>query len=179
MLRLRAGRALGDSRSRRSSHLVASSVPGLSPDGVSVVDQTGRLLSSCGQRRRLSEAPSRQVDIQNKIEQRYRHALSNMLTPIVGAGNFTAEVHADVDFSETQSTRESFPKDTRGCPYRRGPAGPATRPARPAQAGGIPGALSNQPPAASQVTAAPQQTMARRRARTAAGRGAGKTSEQL
>ena len=173
MLRLRAGRALADSQVQAIVHLVASSVPNLAPDGVSVVDQAGRLLSASGNDP-LSAASNRQVDIQTKIEQRYLDALNKILTPIVGPGNFTAEVHADVDFTETQATRESYPKDTAVV---RSEQGGWTGDKNGGEASGIPGALSNQPPAASQVTAAPQQTVNATAGTTAAAE-AGKTSEQ-
>lgn len=174
MLRLRAGRALSDSQVQAIVHLVASSVPNLSPDGVSVVDQAGRLLSASGTDP-MSQASTRQVDIQNKIEQRYLDALNKILTPIVGPGNFTAEVHADVDFTETQATRESFPKDTAVVRSEQG-AWTGDKNGAGGEASGIPGALSNQPPAASQVTAAPQQTVDAPAGTTAAAN-AGKTSE--
>ena len=157
MLRLRAGRALADSQVQAIVHLVASSVPNLTPDGVSVVDQAGRLLSASGSDP-MSAASTRQVDIQTKIEQRYLDALNKILTPIVGPGNFTAEVHADVDFTETQATRESFPKDTAVVRTEQG-AWTGDKNGAGGEASGIPGALSNQPPAASQVTAAPYQTV--------------------
>ncbi|WP_340313818.1 flagellar basal-body MS-ring/collar protein FliF [Rhizorhabdus argentea] len=173
MLRLRAGRALSDSQVQAIVHLVASSVPNLAPDGVSVVDQAGRLLSASGNDP-MSEASNRQVDIQSKIEQRYLDALNKILTPIVGPGNFTAEVHADVDFTETQATRESYPKDTAVV---RSEQGGWTGDKNGGEASGIPGALSNQPPSASQVAAAPQQTMNATAGTTAAAE-AGKTSEQ-
>lgn len=174
MLRLRAGRALADSQVQAIVHLVASSVPNLSPDGVSVVDQAGRLLSASGTDP-MSQASTRQVDIQNKIEQRYLDALNKILTPIVGPGNFTAEVHADVDFTETQATRESYPKDTAVVRQEQGSwtgdknAG--------GEASGIPGALSNQPPAASQVAAAPGQTLPAPAAGTTDAANGNKTSE--
>ncbi|MFZ5704653.1 MAG: flagellar basal-body MS-ring/collar protein FliF [Pseudomonadota bacterium] len=173
MLRLRAGRTLADSQVQAIVHLVASSVPDLSPDGVSVVDQAGRLLSSSGNDP-LSQASTRQVEIQTKMEQRYLEALTKILTPIVGAGNFTAEVHADVDFTETQATRESYPKDTAVVRQEQG----SWTGDKPGEAGGIPGALSNQPPAASQVAAAPNQTLpVPPAAGTTAAANAGKTSE--
>lgn len=173
MLRLRAGRALADSQVQAIVHLVASSVPNLSPDGVSIVDQAGRLLSASGGDP-MSQASTRQVDIQNKIEQRYLDALTKILTPIVGPGNFTAEVHADVDFTETQATRESYPKDTAVV---RQEQGSWTGDKKDGEATGIPGALSNQPPAASQVAAAPNQTVAAPTAGTTDAANAGKTSE--
>jgi flagellar M-ring protein FliF len=110
MLTLQGGRALSDSQVQAIVNLVASSVPGMSPDGVSVADQNGRLLSSRSTGG-LSEETDRQVQVQARIEERYRQSIEALLAPILGAGNFTAQVHADVDFSETQATREGFPKD--------------------------------------------------------------------
>ena len=157
MLRLRAGRALSESQVQAIVHLVASSVPNLTPDSVSLVDQAGRLLSA-PDGDPMSAASTRQVEIQTRIEQRYMDALNKILTPIVGPGNFTAEVHADVDFTETQATRESYPKDTAVVRQEQG-SWTGDKNGAGGEASGIPGALSNQPPAASQVTAAPNQTV--------------------
>ncbi|MFN3944670.1 MAG: flagellar basal-body MS-ring/collar protein FliF [Allosphingosinicella sp.] len=158
MLTLVNGRTLGDGQVQAIVHLVASSVPGLSPDGVSVVDQNGRLLSRDGSG--LSGASDRQVAMQSAVEERYRRALSSLLTPILGAGNFTAEVHADLDFSEVQATREGFPQEAstlrteEGSVTADGGASAADRPAA-----GIPGALANEAPPAAQVAAAPDGTL--------------------
>ncbi|PSJ39673.1 flagellar basal-body MS-ring/collar protein FliF [Allosphingosinicella deserti] len=151
MLTLTSGRSLSDQQVQAIVHLVASSVPGMSPDGVSVADQNGQLLSNRNDGGVSSET-ERQVAVQAKIEERYRQALETLLTPIVGAGNFTAQVHAEVDFSETQATREGFPKEASTV---RSEEGATTVDAAEPTAGGIPGALSNQPPTAAEVTAAP------------------------
>jgi flagellar M-ring protein FliF len=153
MLTLNAGRSLSDSQVQAIVHLVASSVPGLAPDGVSIADQNGRLLSSASSGG-LTDAAERQVAVQAKIEERYRQSIETLLTPILGAGNFTAQVHADVDFSETQATREGFPKEASTLRAEEG-AVTLDGPDASAAAGGIPGALSNQPPAAAQVATAP------------------------
>ena len=158
MLRLRAGRALSDAQVQAIVHLVASSVPGLAPDGVSVVDQTGRLLSRSGGDA-ATGASERQIEIQSRIEARYMAALAKLLTPLVGPGNFTAEVHADLDFAEVQATRETFPKDTAVVREEQGGWTNDGAGGGGGEAGGIPGALSNQAPAAAQVaTAAPDLT---------------------
>jgi flagellar M-ring protein FliF len=152
LLTLAAGRTLGDQQVQAIVNLVASSVPGMTPDGVSVADQNGRLLSQQGGGGSSAEA-ERQVAIQAKIEERYRQSIETLLTPILGAGNFTAQVHADVDFSETQATREGFPKEASTLRAEQGAfelAGEGQR-----GVGGIPGALSNQPPPAAQVAIAP------------------------
>ena len=151
MLTLNPGRTLSDSQVQAIVHLVASSVPGMSPDGVSVADQNGRLLSSRSDGG-LTDATERQVAVQAKIEERYRQSIETLLTPILGAANFTAQVHADVDFSETQATREGFPKEASTL---RAEEGAVSTDGAQAAAGGIPGALSNQPPPAAEVAAAP------------------------
>jgi flagellar M-ring protein FliF len=157
MLTLASGRSLGDSQVQAIVNLVASSVPGLTPDGVSVIDQNGRLLSrTAGDG--ASGASERQLAAQNAVEDRYRRAISAILTPIVGAENFTAEVHADIDFSEVQSTREGFPENQRALRSEEGQlsteGGPGT-PGVTTPAGGIPGALSNTPPPAAAVGTTP------------------------
>ncbi|SNS84763.1 flagellar M-ring protein FliF [Sphingomonas laterariae] len=154
MLQLQSGRSLGDAQVKAITHLVASSVPGLSPDDVSIVDQTGKLLSGAGGDA-VTDASERQIEIQAKMEQRYREALDKLLVPIVGAGNYTAEVHADLDFAEVQATRESYPKDLGSVRAEQGAWTKEGGPDGPQAVGGIPGAISNSPPPASQVAAAP------------------------
>jgi flagellar M-ring protein FliF len=156
MLTLKAGRTLGESQVQAIIHLVASSVSGLTPEGVSVADQDGHLLSS-EDNGGLTQAAERQVAVQGKIEERYRQAVETLLTPILGEGNFTTQVHADVDFSDTQATREGFPKDASTL---RTEEGAVTSAEADKPAGGIPGALSNQPPAAAQASATPPAALA-------------------
>lgn len=148
MLRLASGRSLADNQVQAIVHLVASSVSDLSPEAVSVVDQNGRLLSSIGG---VEGETDRQIAVQARIEERYRQALVTLLTPVVGAGKFSAEVHAEVNFDERQATRETYPQDEArlrleqgswqaGDPQNAGGVGGET--------GGIPGALSNIAPQA-------------------------------
>lgn len=156
MLKLNGNRALSESQVQAIANLVASSVPGLTPDAVSIVDQAGRLLSKAGQDP-SAQAADRQLAIQGQVEQRYADALDKLLTPLVGAGNYTAEVHADLDFAEVQATRESYPKELQAI---RAEQGGWTKEGGPdGLASGIPGALSNTPPPAATVTAAPNQTV--------------------
>lgn len=150
MLTMQPGRTLSEAQVRAVRQLVASSVNGLSPGDVSVVDQSGALMSRDGQ-----SSDDRNFQLQLQAEGRYRQALATLLTPMLGAGNYTAEVHADIDQSESQSTRESYPKDDRALRSEQGNKTSAAG-GPDAQAGGIPGALSNQPPPASQISNAPQ-----------------------
>jgi flagellar M-ring protein FliF len=152
MLRLRGGRTLSNNQVQAIVNLVASSVPGLTPDSVAVVDQSGDLLSKNGG---TSDDPTdKQVALQAKVEERYRQALETLLAPVVGADNFTAEVHADLDFSQVASTKEVYPKDP--APVVSAEEGNWSNDSAADGAnktpGGIPGALSNQPPAAAQIT---------------------------
>lgn len=153
MLTLAPGRSLGDSQVQAIVNLVASSVPGLTPDGVSVIDQNGRLLSRTGGDG-ATGAAERQLAAQTAVEDRYRRAIAAILTPIVGAENFTAEVNADLDFSEVQSTREGYPENQRVLRAEEGSLSTENGAGAP-PAGGIPGALAASPPPAAQVGTTP------------------------
>lgn len=156
ILKLQPGRSLSDSQVSSIVNLVASSVPGLKPDAVTIVDQMGALLTNNAGQDSVAAAGQARIDFQRRIEDKYRAQLAQLLTPLVGAGNFTAEVQADVDLDETQATRERL--DPQGV--LRAEQGNYTTAAdgAAAQPGGIPGALSNTPTPASTVTAAPKPT---------------------
>lgn len=146
MLTLQNGRSLSDGQVQAIRFLVASSVPGMNADQVSVIDQRGALLSDTA-----SGSDMKAFQLQVQIEDRFRRALDTLLGPMLGAGNYSVEVHADVDMSESQATRESFPENDRAMTSEqvtRTVSGQGTPPAV-----GIPGALSNQPPQATTVTA--------------------------
>ena len=154
MLTLQNGRSLSDGQVQAIRFLVASSVPGMNADQVSVIDQRGALLSDTA-----SGSDMKAFQLQVQVEDRFRRALDTLLGPMLGAGNYSVEVHADVDMSESQATRESFPENDRAMTSEqvtRTVSGQGTPPAV-----GIPGALSNQPPQATTVTAnAPTPTAA-------------------
>ena len=148
MLTLQPNRDMSGAQVRAIQHLVASSMPDLNAEDVSVIDQAGKLVSS------TDGLDDRNLSLQNDIEARARRSLATLLTPMLGADGYTAEVHADLDLSESQSTRESYPKDDRALRSEVGvrtTAGGANGPA----AGGIPGALSNTPPPAATASPVP------------------------
>ena len=149
IVKLQAGRSLSDAQVSSIVNLVASSVPGLKPDAVTIVDQLGALLTRTG-----GAGPSAndtRVDFQRHVEDKYRQQLAQLLTPLFGAGNFTAEVQADVNLDETQATRETYQPggvvraETGNWTGNQNDAATATP-------GGIPGALSNTPPPASTLS---------------------------
>lgn len=149
VLKLGSGRSLDDSQVASIVNLVASSVPGMKPDAVTVVDQMGDLLSKAGGASSATQASDDRIEFQRKVEDKYRTQLIQLLTPLVGAGNFSAEVQADVDLDQTQATRESYDKD--GA-LRAEQGHWTTDDADNQTPSGIPGALSNTPPPAAQLT---------------------------
>jgi len=150
IVKLQPGRALGEPQIRAIVNLVASSVPGMQPDAVTIVDQMGALLSKSGGKD--ATAGDNRIDFQRRVEDKYREQLAQLLTPMVGAGNFTAEVQADVDLDESQATRESYDKQGQVMRAEQG-AWTGTSKDGATSPGGIPGALSNTPPPVSNLVA--------------------------
>ncbi len=114
-------------------------------DAVKTARVHGALLSDGA-----SSGDMKSFQLQMQMEDRFRRALETLLGPMLGSGNYSVEVHADVDMSESQATRESFPENDRALrteQVSRVVSGQSTPPAV-----GIPGALSNQPPQATTVT---------------------------
>jgi flagellar M-ring protein FliF len=149
MLRLASGRTLSDAQVSAIVHLVASSVPELNPDDISLVDQNGRLLSNNDS----NAGDDRQLAVQSRIEDRYRQSVTALLTPILGTDKFSAEVHAELNFAERQATRETYPQDEARLRVETGSWASDERGAKGGEAGGIPGALSNQAPVNPTTTA--------------------------
>lgn len=139
------GRVLGEAQVRAIVWLVATSVPGLTPDKVSVVDQSGTLLSAG------AAGDARHLSYQTSLEAHVRERLAKLLTPLLGQGRFTAEVAADIDFSQSEASSERFqPAGTLRTETASRSLDTSPPPAR-----GIPGALSNTAPAGAQLTATP------------------------
>lgn len=158
LLNLYPGRSLSDAQVSAISWLVASSVPELTAESVSIVDQNGRLLSApLGEGRGMDADQLRFV---REIEQRTVERILTILNPLVGPGNVHAQATADVDFSRREETSEVYrPNQEPGqAAVRSQQTSDSTqRGVGPAQ--GVPGALSNQAPANAQapITNPPQQ----------------------
>ncbi|MEG3181772.1 flagellar basal-body MS-ring/collar protein FliF [Sphingomonas sp. LT1P40] len=150
---LEQGRTLSEAQVRSIVNLVASSVPGMKPESVTIVDQAGALLSKSGTDGAAGDA---RIDLQRRVEDKYRQQLVQLLTPLLGAGNFSAEVQAEVDLDETQATRESYDKTGAVVRAEQGNWTGAPRDAAGAP-GGIPGALSNVAPPAATVGTPPAE----------------------
>ncbi|MDY3197722.1 MAG: flagellar basal-body MS-ring/collar protein FliF [Pseudomonadaceae bacterium] len=151
LLELYAGRKLEAAQVMAIVNLVATSVPELSKDQVTVVDQHGNLLSDQDELNELTIA-GRQFEHTRRLEDTYTRRVHSILQPVLGDGRYRAEVSADVDFSTLESTAESFSPD---AVLRSEQVLSEQRVAGQAPVG-IPGALSNQPPG---TTSVPEQVI--------------------
>jgi flagellar M-ring protein FliF len=149
MLTIQDGRSLSGAQVQAVQHLVASSVPGLAAEQVSVIDQQGALLSAGD----AGGSDNRAFQLQMQMEQRYRQALTALLAPMIGQGNFSVEVNTEVDMTESQATRETYPADDRAIRSEEGNKSSSSQ--KTESAIGIPGALSNQPPTNAQIANTP------------------------
>ncbi len=156
IVKLQPGRSLSDAQVSSVVNLVASSVPGMKPDMVTIVDHMGALLTHAPGQDGGSIAAQARIDFQRRIEDKYREQLAKLLTPLVGAGNFSAEIQADVNLDETQATRETYDK-TGALRAEQGNWSGESKDGANGTPGGIPGALSNTPPPPS-VVATPTPT---------------------
>ena len=151
LLRLYPGRTIEPGQVQAIVHLVSSSVPGLEAGRVSVIDQNGRLLSAREDGTGVGLS-LRQLEYVQKLEQRYARRIEALLEPIVGPGRVRAQVVAEVDFTRVDKTREAYDPDT---PALRSEQVEEDERAAEAGPGGVPGALSNVPPAPGRAAAAP------------------------
>ncbi|CPK35975.1 flagellar basal-body MS-ring/collar protein FliF [Bordetella pertussis] len=176
LLNLYPGRSLSDAQVSAVAWLVASSVPELTAENVSIVDQNGRLLSApLGEGRGMDADQLRFV---REMEQRTVERILTILNPLVGPGNVHAQASAEIDFARREETSEVYrPNQEPGQAAVRSQQTSDSRQTGPNAAQGVPGALSNQPPANAQapivnppaVAGTPQQQQQQRAQQQAAG----------
>ena len=150
LLTLRAGRTLDRAQIAGIVHLVSSSVPELDPKAVSVLDQTGALLTANADGTPGAGLDAQQLQYVNQIESGYAKRIFDLLEPIVGRDNLRATVTADVDFSQSEATSEEF-RPNQGQEAKiaiRSQQTSEQNGSSGAQPSGVPGAASNQPPIA-------------------------------
>ncbi len=176
LLSLNPGHVLDKAQLAGIVHLVASSVPEMEPGAVSVLDDTGKLLSKATDASGNSlNVDAEQLQYAQQLEQVYSRRILDILEPLVGAQNVKAQVTAELDFSQTESTTESHKPNLtpENSAVRSQQTVESTNGAGTgaANASGVPGATSNQPPAASSapINGQPQ-------ALTAAGQAGANTS---
>ena len=140
-LNLQPGYFLTQKQVAAVSNLVAASIPGLSFEDVSITDQYGHPLSQTSQDQ---GDPSKHMDTTLALEKKLTSRIVNLLTPVVGAGRVRAHVNADIDFTQIEETQEIVDPDKTAIKLEKmlieqsGDKGVL---------GGVPGALSNRPPA--------------------------------
>ncbi|RZJ07249.1 MAG: flagellar basal body M-ring protein FliF, partial [Rubrivivax sp.] len=147
MLTLRGGRTLDRAQVAGIVHLVSSSVPELSPKAVSVLDQTGALISQTGADP-ATGLDGQQLQYKTQVEAGYNKRIFDLLEPVVGRDNLRATVTADVDFSQTEATAEEY-RPNQGANAQaavRSSQSNESNNGNPAMPGGVPGAATNQPP---------------------------------
>jgi flagellar M-ring protein FliF len=148
LVTLHPGRLLERSQIAGIVHLVASSIPDMTPKQVSIIDQSGALLSTQGDATQSAGLDPNQLQYLRSMEQAYIARIIEIVEPLVGRGNVKAQVTADIDFTLSESTAEQYrpnqgtePAAVRSQQVNESSGG---QPANGAQ--GVPGAMTNQPP---------------------------------
>jgi len=144
VLQLHSGAALEQGQVDAIVHLVASSIPGLPPERVTVVDQYGRMLSNVDPDSDAAIS-AKQFDQQHRLEATYVQRIHELLEPMTGNGRVSAQVSVDMDFAQTEEAREVY-----------GPQQPMIRSEQLSESSagggnapqGVPGSASNTPAAA-------------------------------
>ncbi|MCS5711426.1 flagellar basal-body MS-ring/collar protein FliF [Candidatus Berkiella aquae] len=136
------GRRLEPEQVSSITHLVASSIQGLSAQHVTVIDQNGKLLSSSGSDE-MSVA-AKQLDYTHKLERVYAQRIQDLLSPILGYDRIKAEVTATMDFTSSELTSENY--DPTKTALRSERISDVHKEGTQSREGGVPGTLSNQAP---------------------------------
>ena len=176
LVSLNAGRTLDRAQLAGIVHLVSSSVPEMNATSVSVLDDSGKLLSTPADGAEgAGGADAQQLQYVQQLEQLYSRRILDILEPVVGRGNARAQVTAELDFSQTESTSESHkpnqsPDSTAIRSQQVSESSSASGLSAPPS--GVPGATSNQPPGPSSapINGAPQTLTAAGGAAGAGGR---------
>jgi flagellar M-ring protein FliF len=145
LVSLQPGRNLDGAQIAGIVHLVSSSVPQLNPANVSVIDQDGKLISQAQDAARTAGLDAGQVRYMKEVESQYQRRIETLLEPLVGKGNYRAQIATDIDFSHVDQVEETFlPNpipETAIRSQQTAESGTGNPPAL-----GVPGALTNQPP---------------------------------
>jgi flagellar M-ring protein FliF len=137
------GRAVSASQVQAIVHLVSSSVPYLTPDHVTVVDNVGKLMTESATEQKLG-LTSAQEQHKQQMEEVLRNRIMQILSPMVGEANVRSQVNLSLDFTQTESTTEDFDNRDKGPRTRSEVLAEDRAAVRAAE--GIPGSLANTPP---------------------------------
>ena len=154
-IQLLEGRSLGSTQVKAITHLVSSSVSGLNEENVTIVDQYGKLLSNP-----IDDPESilsnSQLQHRVRLENIYRSRVISIITPIVGAGNVSAQINLELDFTLSEETEEIVDPEQSVLRSEQNTLDRTTD----GKAKGIPGALSNTPPMAAELKSSPETATA-------------------
>lgn len=146
-VQLSQGRSLDEIQVLAILNLVSASVAGLSRENVTIIDQNGRLLSNSPDDP-ASILSDTQLQYRMRLENIYRSRIESILTPLVGLGNAAAQVNIEIDFTRTEITEETVDPEQNAVVSEQNALDLTTK----KEARGIPGALSNDPPAEVELT---------------------------
>lgn len=151
VVELSPGQSLSAEQVRAIVHLVASSVAGMKTANVSVIDQRGELLSQNSDDANGMGLTDKQFAYRQRVERAYARQIEVLLTPVVGADRVRAQVSANIDFSRQEGTSENYgPKA--GVLLSEQTSDNTRALGDQGINGGVPGALTNQPPGGGTVT---------------------------
>ncbi len=142
-LRLEPGVALTDEQIQGIAYLVSSSIPYMNPKEVTIIDQTGALLS--GEDTSPFSLSSDQLKYKQAVENKLSRQILNVLSPILGRDNVRIQVNASLDFNVKENTTEAYMPDKRSVQSEQIERSDEKNPTGN-NAQGVPGSLSNQPP---------------------------------
>jgi|TARA_B100001094_G_scaffold323222_1_gene373711 flagellar M-ring protein FliF len=140
-LNLKNGRNLDNTQVLAITNLVSSSIPGMNPNDVSIVDQYGNLLSNAPDDPDQILADN-QLEYRMRLENIYRNRIQSLVTPIVGSNNVNAQVNIEIDFTRREVSQEIVDPDASATLSEQSSLNVTAK----KEAMGIPGAISNEPP---------------------------------
>ena len=138
---LQNGHKLDKTQVLAITNLISASVPGMSPNNVSIVDQFGNLLSNAPDDPDQVLADS-QLEYRMRLENIYRNRIQSLVTPIVGSNNVNAQVNLEIDFTRREVSQEIVDPDAQATLSEQSSLNVTAK----KEAMGIPGAISNEPP---------------------------------
>lgn len=148
LLNLQPGRTLDPQQVSAIVHLVASSVPDLPAANVTIVDQNGNFLSDNSKPNAPNNLDPSQLKYVEEIQKNIARRVESIISPILGANNVRAEASAEVDFSNSEQAAEIYkPNQSADASAIRSMQTSESKNSTENAASGVPGALSNQPPA--------------------------------
>lgn len=144
---LKSGRELDQTQVRAITNLISASVPGMSQNDVSIIDQYGSLLSDAPDDPNQILADN-QLEYRMRLENIYRSRIQSLLAPIVGARNVSAQVNIEIDFTRKEISQELVDPEKTATLSEQNSLNVSAK----KDAVGIPGAISNQPPSEAEVS---------------------------